>query len=81
MFSALTTTQLGPSYDLTEVSALPQHAIEKRLRDAGRLSYVQFQLLTRLNDAHDGQRRMTDLAADHMRSTSPRSASRRRRKT
>jgi hypothetical protein len=38
---ALTTTQLEAYYALTEVSALLRHAIEKQLRDAGRLSYVQ----------------------------------------
>ncbi|WP_022885476.1 MarR family winged helix-turn-helix transcriptional regulator [Glaciibacter superstes] len=62
MPSSLTATQLGAYFTLTEVSALLRHAVEKQLRDAGCLSYVQFQLLTRLNDAQDGQRRMTDLA-------------------
>ena len=58
----LTPTQLGAYFAFTEVSSLLRHAVEKQLRDAGDLSYVQFQLLARLGDAPDGQRRMTDLA-------------------
>ena len=59
---SLTPTQLGAYFSFTEVSSLLRHAVEKQLRDAGDLSYVQFQLLARLGDAPDGQRRMTDLA-------------------
>lgn len=58
----LTPTQLGAYFAFTEVSALLRHAVEKQLRDIGRLSYVQFQLLARLGDAADGRQRMTDLA-------------------
>jgi DNA-binding MarR family transcriptional regulator len=44
------------------VSSLLRHAIEQQLREAGDLSYVQFQLLARLGDAPEGRHRMTDLA-------------------
>jgi DNA-binding MarR family transcriptional regulator len=60
--AALTPTQLKAYFAFTEVSSLLRHAVEKQLRDAGDLSYVQFQLLARLGDAQDGRRRMTDLA-------------------
>ncbi|PPF77342.1 MarR family transcriptional regulator [Subtercola sp. Z020] len=60
--SALTPTQLGAYFAFTEVSSLLRHAVEQQLRDAGELSYVQFQLLARLGDAPEGRRRMTDLA-------------------
>jgi DNA-binding MarR family transcriptional regulator len=59
---SLTPTQLGAYFAFTEVSSLLRHAVEKQLRDTGDLSYVQFQLLARLGDAPNGQRRMTDLA-------------------
>src|SRR6478609_9788725 len=59
---SLDAAQLGAYFALMEVSSLLRHAVEKQLRDAGDLSYVQFQLLARLGDAPDGQRRMTDLA-------------------
>ena len=55
-------TQLGAYFALIEVSSLLRHSIEQQLRDAGDLSYVQFQLLARLGDAPDGSCRMTDLA-------------------
>jgi DNA-binding MarR family transcriptional regulator len=58
----LAPTQLGAYFAFTEVSSLLRHAVEKQLRDAGGLSYVQFQLLARLGDAPDGRKRMTDLA-------------------
>ena len=58
----LTAAQLEAYFAFTEVSSLLRHAVEKQLRDAGDLSYVQFQLLARLGDAPDGRRRMTDLA-------------------
>src|ERR687885_3042627 len=54
--------ELAAYFALIEVSSLLRHAIEQQLRDAGDLSYVQFQLLARLGDAPDGSRRMTDLA-------------------
>lgn len=60
--TALTPTQLGAYFALTEVSALLRPAVEKQLRDVGGLSYVQFQLLARLGDTADGRQRMTDLA-------------------
>ena len=59
---ALTSTQLEAYFAFTEVSSLLRHAVEEQLRDAGGLSYVQFQLLARLGDAPGGQQRMTDLA-------------------
>jgi DNA-binding MarR family transcriptional regulator len=45
-----------------EVASLLRHAVEQQLRDAGDLSYVQFQLLARLGDSPTGTHRMTDLA-------------------
>ncbi|WP_439693416.1 MarR family winged helix-turn-helix transcriptional regulator [Curtobacterium sp. SP.BCo] len=54
--------ELGAYFALIEVSSLLRHTIEQQLRDAGDLSYVQFQLLATLGDADDGSRRMTDLA-------------------
>jgi DNA-binding MarR family transcriptional regulator len=54
--------QLGAYFDLIEVTSLLRHAVEQQLREAGRLSYVQFQLLARLGDSPTGSHRMTDLA-------------------
>ena len=45
-----------------EVSSLLRHAVEQHLRAEGDLSYVQFQILARLNDSPTGSYRMTDLA-------------------
>src|ERR671932_844870 len=59
---SLDPVQLGAYFDLIEVSSLLRHAVEQQLRDAGDLSYVQFQLLARLGDQPDGSRRMTELA-------------------
>lgn len=59
---SLDPVQLGAYFALIEVSSLLRHAIEQQLRDAGDLSYVQFQLLARLGDVPDGSLRMTDLA-------------------
>ncbi|WP_285028528.1 MarR family transcriptional regulator [Plantibacter sp. ME-Dv--P-122b] len=59
---SLTPTQLGAYFAFTEVSSLLRPAVEQQLREAGELSYVQFQLLARLGDAPDGHQRMTDLA-------------------
>src|SRR3954467_13202951 len=59
---SLDAAQLGAYFALIEVSSLLRHAIEQQLRDAGDLSYVQFQLLARLGDASAGSLRMTDLA-------------------
>jgi len=58
----LSPTELAAYFAFTEVSSLLRHAVEKQLRDVGKLSYVQFQLLARLGDATDGSQRMTDLA-------------------
>ena len=59
---SLDPTQLGAYFALIEVSSLLRHTVEQQLRDAGDLSYVQFQLLARLGDSPEGSRRMTDLA-------------------
>jgi DNA-binding MarR family transcriptional regulator len=59
---ALDPQQLGAYFALIEVSSLLRHAVEQQLREAGDLSYVQFQLLARLGDAPAGSHRMTDLA-------------------
>jgi DNA-binding MarR family transcriptional regulator len=53
--------QLGAYFALTEAVSLLQHQVELHLRAEGGLSYVQFQLLARLADAH-GQLTMTQLA-------------------
>ena len=55
--------QLGAYFALIEVTSLLRHAIEQQLREAGDLSFVQFQILSRL-DRHSptGSGRMTDLA-------------------
>ncbi|WEK61730.1 MAG: MarR family transcriptional regulator [Candidatus Microbacterium colombiense] len=58
----LSPTELAAYFAFTEVSSLLRHAVEQQLREAGKLSYVQFQLLARLGDAPDGRQRMTDLA-------------------
>jgi DNA-binding MarR family transcriptional regulator len=44
------------------VTSLLRHALEQQLREAGDLSYVQFQVLATLGDSPAGSRRMTDLA-------------------
>lgn len=54
--------ELGAYFALIEVSSLLRHTVEQQLRDAGDLSYVQFQLLATLGDAPEGSRRMTELA-------------------
>ncbi|MDF2554295.1 MAG: MarR family transcriptional regulator, partial [Microbacterium sp.] len=59
---SLTSTQLEAYLAFTEVGSLLRPAVEAQLKDAGGLSYVQFQLLARLNDAPGGTLRMTDLA-------------------
>ena len=53
--------QLGAYFALMEAVSLLQHHVERHLRTEGDLSYVQFQLLARLADAH-GQLTMTQLA-------------------
>ena len=59
---SLDPVQLNAYFALIEVSSLLRHTVEQQLREAGDLSYVQFQLLATLGDAADGSMRMTDLA-------------------
>ena len=59
---SLDPVQLSAYFALIEVVSLLRHAVEQQLRDAGDLSYVQFQLLARLGDSPTGSHRMTDLA-------------------
>jgi len=59
---SLDPVQLGAYFDLMEVASLLRHAVEQQLREAGDLSYIQFQLLARLGDSPTGSHRMTDLA-------------------
>jgi DNA-binding MarR family transcriptional regulator len=58
---ALDPRQLGAYFALMEAVSLLQHQVEQHLRTEGGLSWVQFQLLARLADAH-GQLTMTQLA-------------------
>jgi DNA-binding MarR family transcriptional regulator len=58
---ALDPEQLGAYFVLTEAVSLLQYQVEQQLRAEGDLSYVQFQLLARLADAH-GPLTMTQLA-------------------
>ncbi|MEJ2889564.1 MarR family winged helix-turn-helix transcriptional regulator [Actinomycetospora aeridis] len=59
---AVDPVQLGAYFALIEVSGLLRHAIEQQLREAGDLTFVQFQVLMRLDQAAEGSRRMTELA-------------------
>src|SRR3954451_12219686 len=59
---SLDPVQLSAYFALIEVTSLLRHAVERQLREAGELSYVQFQLLARLGDSPTGSHRMTDLA-------------------
>jgi DNA-binding MarR family transcriptional regulator len=54
--------QLGAYFALMEVSSILRHTVEQHLRAEGDLSYVQWQILARLEDSPTGSRRMTDLA-------------------
>ena len=58
---ALEPAQLGTYFALMEAVSLLQHQVEQQLRAEGSISYVQFQLLARLADAH-GPLTMTQLA-------------------
>jgi DNA-binding MarR family transcriptional regulator len=58
---ALDPRQLGTYFALMEAVSLLQHQVEQQLRAEGDISYVQFQLLARLADAH-GPLTMTQLA-------------------
>jgi DNA-binding MarR family transcriptional regulator len=60
--ASLDPVELGAYFALIEVSSLLRHAVELQLKEAGGLSYVQFQLLATLGDAPAGSKRMTDLA-------------------
>src|SRR5271170_109478 len=57
---ALDATQLDAYFALTEAVSLLQHQVEQQLRTEGGISYVQFQLLARLNAR--GPLTMTELA-------------------
>ena len=58
---ALDPQELGAYFVLMEAVSLLQHQVEQQLHAEGDISYVQFQLLARLADAH-GQLTMTQLA-------------------
>jgi DNA-binding MarR family transcriptional regulator len=60
---SLDAVELRAYFALMEVAGLLKHAVEQQLREAGDLSYVQFQLLAHLGlDSPTGSERMTDLA-------------------
>jgi DNA-binding MarR family transcriptional regulator len=59
--AGLDAAQLGAYFALMESVTLLQHLVQQQLKDAGDLSYVQFQLLARLAAAR-GQLTMTELA-------------------
>lgn len=54
--------ELSAYFALMEVSSILRHAVEQHLRTDGGLSYVQFEILARLNASPTGSHRMTDLA-------------------
>jgi DNA-binding MarR family transcriptional regulator len=54
--------ELGAYFALMEVTSLLRHAVEQHLRAEGDLSYVQWQILARIEDSPTGSHRMTDLA-------------------
>jgi DNA-binding MarR family transcriptional regulator len=58
---ALDPQELGAYFVLMEAVSLLQHQVEQQLRTEAGISYVQFQLLARLADAH-GPLTMTELA-------------------
>src|SRR5690242_6057416 len=58
---ALDPEQLGAYFALMEAVGLLRHQVEQHLRTEGDLSYVQFELLARLANAHT-QLTMTQLA-------------------
>jgi DNA-binding MarR family transcriptional regulator len=60
--AALDPRQLAAYFALVEVSGLLKHAVERHLRVEGAISYVQFEILTRLFSTPTAQQRMTDLA-------------------
>jgi DNA-binding MarR family transcriptional regulator len=54
--------EFGAYFALMEVSSILRHRVEQHLRTDGDLSYVQFQILARLDASPTGSHRMTDLA-------------------
>jgi DNA-binding MarR family transcriptional regulator len=60
--AALEPHQLAAYFALVEVSGLLKHAVERHLRLEGGISYVQFEILTRLFGTPTAEQRMTDLA-------------------
>jgi DNA-binding MarR family transcriptional regulator len=58
---ALDPQELATYFVLMEAVSLLKHQVEQQLRAEGDISYVQFELLARLADAH-GQLTMTQLA-------------------
>ncbi|MCM3696909.1 MarR family winged helix-turn-helix transcriptional regulator [Microbacterium oleivorans] len=60
--SEISDAGLAAYFAVTEVGNLLRHAVERQLKDAGGLSYVQFHVLATLGDSPDGSARMTDLA-------------------
>ena len=59
---AVDPVQLGAYFALIEVCSLLEYAIEQQLREDGGLTFVQFQILRRLQLSPSGSARMTDLA-------------------
>ena len=60
--ASLDPQELNAYFALMEVSSILRHGVEQHLRADGDLSYVQFQILARLNASPTGSDRMTDLA-------------------
>jgi len=60
--AALDPQQLAAYFLFVEVSSLVKHAVERHLRLDGGISYVQFEILTRLFATPTAEQRMTDLA-------------------
>jgi DNA-binding MarR family transcriptional regulator len=60
--ASLDPRQLAAYFALVEVSSLLKHAVERHLRVEGGISYVQFEILTRLFATPSVEQRMTDLA-------------------
>ncbi|HVW43874.1 MAG TPA: MarR family transcriptional regulator [Amycolatopsis sp.] len=61
MTDDLAPKQLRTYFALIEAVSLLEHAVEQQLREAGGISYIQFQILARLVNT-TGQLTMTDLA-------------------
>jgi DNA-binding MarR family transcriptional regulator len=59
---SLDSVELAAYLDLIEVTSVIRHAVDRQLRENGDLSYVQFQILARLNASPTGSHRMTELA-------------------